>query len=186
MGKWTQTHMEVASLWASLNPSPSKCCIHLRWNTGMIGRCITVYKNEATIISFSFSHSFLSFAVGMDGTSLSFPITLDPFCVILVLCLVSSLLLSVAGSTPLSTSYKVPLLNKSSPLSLSLFLLFRGDYSLAEHRHGLFYLMLVTRPKPPSIHWLLTHWCWLHLVSFYFLFFLFYFFSDTVATLTLK
>lgn len=173
MGKWTQTHMEAASLWASLNPSPSKRCIHLRWITGMMGKCITVYKNEATIISLSFfsslslTHSFLSFTVGMDGTSLSFPITLDPFCVILVLSLVSSLLLSVEGSTLLSTSYKVLLLNKSSAPSLSLFLLFRGDYSLAEHRHGLFYLMLVTRPKPPSIHWLFTHWCWLHLVRFF-------------------
>lgn len=83
----------------------------------MMGRCVTVNKNDSTIFS-------LSFAVGMDGTSLSFPITLDPFCAILVLCLVSPLLLSVAGSTLLSTSFYVPLLNKSSPPSLSLFLLF--------------------------------------------------------------
>lgn len=41
----------------------------------------------------------------------------------------------------------------------------RGDHSLAKYRHGFFYLMLVSRPKSPSIYWLLTHWCWLHLVS---------------------
>lgn len=56
-------------------------------------------------------------------------------------------------------------------LSFSCSPIHRGDYSLAEHWHGLFYLMLVTRPKPPSIHWLLTHWCWLHLVSIHLLFF---------------
>ncbi len=109
MGEWTQTHMEAASLWASLNPFPSKSCFHLRWIKGMVGRCITAYKNV-----------FLSVAAGMDGTSLSFPITLDPFCAILVLCLVSPLLLSVAGRT----SCKAPLLNKSSPPSLSVFLSF--------------------------------------------------------------
>lgn len=106
MGKWTQTHMEAASLYASPNPSPSKSCFHLRWIKGMMGGCIAVYKNDAII-----SYLFLSVAAGMDGTSMSFPITLDPFCAILVLCLVSLLLLSVAGRT----SCKALLLNKSSP-----------------------------------------------------------------------
>lgn len=41
----------------------------------------------------------------------------------------------------------------------SLLLRCRSDYSLAKYWHGLFYLMLVSRPKSPSIYRLLTHWC---------------------------
>lgn len=41
----------------------------------------------------------------------------------------------------------------------SLLLHCRSDYSLAKYWHGLFYLMLVSRPKSPSIYRLLTHWC---------------------------
>lgn len=123
----------------------------------------------------------------MDGTSPSSPTTLDLFWGILVLCLVRTRKCFLSQINSKRCEHAVekclgrPFLqhlmwivvlhffkaNYLSPcFSFSKLLwLPRGDHSLVEHWHGLFYLMLVSRPKSPSIYWLLTHWCWLHLVS---------------------
>ncbi len=109
MGEWTQTHMAAASLWASPNPFPSKRAAFI-WD-----ELKAWWEDVLPLIKM-----FFSVAAGMDGTSLSFPITLDPFYAILVLCLVSPLLLSVAGRA----SCKAPLSMKLSPPSLFVFLSF--------------------------------------------------------------
>lgn len=104
----------------------------------------------------------------MDGTSLSSQTTLDPYWDIWVLCLVKT-----HFQIYFLVLYNcVFFLEVIQMIFFDLFLLCnlpscfcRGDHSLAKYRHGFFYLMLVSRPKSPSIYWLLTHWCWLHLVS---------------------